>query len=67
VKQIIRFLKSSYMFATMLLLCIAFVLPAFAADSQVGEMQVPRETLEKSFGKRPYSPYADRGFPSQVY
>jgi hypothetical protein len=67
VKQIIRFLKSSYMFATMLLLCIAFVLPAFAADSQVGEMQVPREILEKSFGKRPYSPYADRGFPSQVY
>jgi hypothetical protein len=52
---------------TVSVLSFAFALHALAADSQVGEMQVQREALEKGFGKRPYSPYADRGIPGQVF
>jgi len=37
------------------------------ADPNVGEMQVDRDALEKRFGQRPYSPWAESGFPRQVY
>lgn len=40
---------------------------AHAADPNVGEMQVDRDVLEKRFGQRPYSPWAESGFPRQVY
>jgi hypothetical protein len=40
---------------------------AHGAEPQVGEMQADREALEKRFGQRPYSPWAESGFPRQVY
>ena len=40
---------------------------AHGAETQVGEMQVDRAALEKRFGQRPYSPWAESGFPRQVY
>src|SRR5210317_556708 len=36
-------------------------------EPQVGEMQADRAALEKRFGQRPYSPWAESGFPRQVY
>jgi hypothetical protein len=39
-----------------------------AADQTVGAMQgVDKAALEKRFGQRPYSPWAESGFPRQVY
>ncbi len=40
---------------------------AHGADQTVGIMQPDREALEKRFGQRPYSPWAESGFPRQVY
>ncbi len=41
---------------------------AHGADSQVvGAMPADRDSLEKRFGKRPYSPWAESGFPRQAY
>jgi hypothetical protein len=44
------------------------VVAAHGADQTVGAMQgVDKATLEKRFGQRPYSPWAESGFPSQVF
>ena len=40
---------------------------AEGADPQVGEMQVDKHALEQRFGQRPYSPWAESGFPRQMY
>ena len=40
---------------------------AQGADPQMGEMQVDKAALEKRFGQRPYSPWAESGFPRQIY
>jgi hypothetical protein len=40
---------------------------AHGADPQMGEMQVDKTALEKRFGQRPYSPWAESGFPRQIY
>jgi hypothetical protein len=40
---------------------------AHGAEPQVGEMQADREALEKRFGQQTYSPWAESGFPRQVY
>jgi hypothetical protein len=38
------------------------------ADQSVGVMQqADKEALEKRFGERPYSPWAESGFPRQMY
>jgi hypothetical protein len=37
------------------------------AGGKVGMMQEDKEALEKRFGQRPYSPWAESGFPRQVY
>jgi hypothetical protein len=47
-----------------LLMC---TVAAQGAEPQVGEMQVDKEVLAKRFSERPYSPWADSGFPSNVY
>jgi hypothetical protein len=51
-------------FAAVLLLSNAL---ALGVEPQVGEMQADREALKKRFGQRPYSPWAESGFPRQVY
>jgi hypothetical protein len=44
------------------------IVPSHGADLQVGIMeQVDAAALEKRFGQRPYSPWAESGFPRQVY
>ena len=40
---------------------------AHGADPQMGEMQVDKAALKKRFGQRPYSPWAESGFPRQIY
>ena len=40
---------------------------AHATDQTVGLMQADSEALEKRFGQRPYSPWAESGFPRQIY
>jgi hypothetical protein len=40
---------------------------AHGSEPQVGEMQADRAALEKRFGQKPYSPWAESGFPRQVY
>jgi len=40
---------------------------AHGAGGQVGMMQADKDALEKRFGNRPYSPWAESGFPRQVY
>jgi hypothetical protein len=40
---------------------------AHGADQTVGIMQPDTEALEKRFGQRPYSPWAESGFPRQIY
>jgi len=40
---------------------------AEGAEPQVGEMQVDKKALEQRFGQRPYSPWAESGFPRQMY
>jgi hypothetical protein len=53
-----------------MLVVVLFVLCvplAHAADPIAGEMQVDRDALAKRFGQKPYSPYAERGFPTQVF
>jgi hypothetical protein len=42
------------------------VVLAHAADPIAGEMQVDKDALTKRFGQKPYSPYAERGFPTQA-
>ncbi|UCD47553.1 MAG: DUF3604 domain-containing protein, partial [Deltaproteobacteria bacterium] len=53
------------------LLAAAFLISSVAlahgAEPQVGEMQADKGALEKRFGQRPYSPWAESGFPRQVY
>jgi len=56
---------NSFIFAAMVFL-LSVVL-AHGADPIVGEMQVDRDALEKRFGQRPYSPWAESGFSRQVY
>ena len=51
-------------FAAALFVSIAL---AYGAEPQVGEMQADRGAIEKRFGQRPYSPWAQSGFPRQVY
>jgi hypothetical protein len=43
------------------------VVLAHGAEPQLGEMQADKDALEKRFGQRPYSPWAESGFPRQVY
>jgi hypothetical protein len=50
--------------ATVFLFSVAL---AHGAEPQVGEMQADRDALEKRFGQRPYSPWAESGFPRQIY
>lgn len=50
--------------AAAFLFCTAI---AFASDPNVGEMQIDKDALAKRFGQKPYSPYAERGFPTQTY
>jgi hypothetical protein len=50
--------------AAVLLFSVAL---AHGVEPQVGEMQADRDALEKRFGQRPYSPWAESGFPRQVY
>ena len=40
---------------------------AHGGEPQMGEMQADKAALEKRFGQRPYSPWAESGFPRQVY
>jgi len=37
------------------------------ADQTVGMMHTDKAALEKRFGQKPYSPWAESGFPRQVY
>jgi hypothetical protein len=46
---------------------LLWVTLAHGADPQMGEMQVDKAALEKRFGQRPYSPWAESGFPRQIY
>jgi carbamate kinase len=39
---------------------------AHGAEPQMGEMQADRAALEKRF-QRPYSPWAESGFPRRAY
>ena len=42
--------------------------PDYAVAKNTGiEMHVEKADLEKSFAKRPYSPWAKRGYPNQIY
>jgi len=50
--------------AAVFLLSVAL---AHGADPNVGEMQVDRDALAKRFGQKPYSPWAESGFPRQAY
>jgi len=50
--------------AAVFLLSVAF---AHGGEPQVGEMQADRAALEKRFGPRPYSPWAESGFPRQAF
>ena len=54
-----------FILATAVLLLTAIL--AHGGEPQVGEMQADRAALEKRFGQRPYSPWAESGFPRQVY
>ena len=56
----------SLVYCVMLVLLFSVAL-AHGAEPQVGEMQADRAALEKRFGQRPYSPWAESGFPRQVY
>jgi hypothetical protein len=47
---------------TTLLLC-----PVVARGQQAGEMTIDPEAAAENFRSRGYSPYADRGFPTQVF
>ena len=40
--------------------------PVVAQEQQVGEMTLDKEEAARHFRSRGYSPYADRGFPTQV-
>ena len=50
--------------AAVFLLSVVF---AYGGEPQMGEMQADKAALEKRFGQRPYSPWAESGFPRQVY
>ncbi len=56
-------LKHSSMGMLMAVLALGLVLPAFAQDTGTPD----KEALEKALPKRPYSPYADRNYPTRVY
>ena len=56
----------SLVYCVMLVLLFSVAL-AHGAEPQVGEMQADRAALEKRFGQRTYSPWAESGFPRQVY
>ena len=56
----------SLVYCVMLVLLFSVAL-AHGAEPQVGEMQADREALEKRFGQQTYSPWAESGFPRQVY
>ena len=43
------------------------VVLANGADQTVGMMHTDKAALEKRFGQKPYSPWAESGFPRQVY
>ena len=43
------------------------VVLAHGADQTVGMMHTDKAALEKRFGQKPYSPWAESGFPRQVY
>jgi hypothetical protein len=57
-------LKLFILTAAVFLLSVALT---HGADQTVGEMPVDRDALEKRFGQRPYSPWAESGFPRQPY
>ena len=57
--------KKVFVFAIAVLLLSAVL--AHGTEPHVGEMQADKAALEKRFGQRPYSPWAESGFPSQVY
>ena len=57
-----------FAYAIFILAVILFsIVPAYVQETQVGEMQAEKDALEKRFGQRPYSPWAESGFPRQVY
>ncbi len=56
-------LKILMLAAATFFLCVVL---AHGTDPNIGEMQVDREALEKRFGQKPYSPYAETGFPRQA-
>ena len=63
-------MKRSNIFIFMLIIAVASlfsIVTAHATEPQVGEMQVDKGALEKRFGQRPYSPWAESGFPRQMY
>jgi hypothetical protein len=59
--------KRVYLFIIAAAVFLLNVTLAHGGEPQVGEMQADRAALEKRFGQRPYSPWAESGFPRQVY
>jgi len=54
--------------SVLLLAAALFAAPgAFAQERQAGEMTIDPEAAAENFRSRGYSPYADRGFPTQVF
>jgi len=62
-----RWSKLNIFILSALLFCISASLAA-ATDQSVGASKaVDKGALEKRFGQRPYSPWAESGFPRQTY
>ncbi len=58
--------KFNLLMLTALFFLLSVVI-AHGSDPNMGEMQVDRDALEKRFGQQTYSPWAESGFPRQVY
>jgi len=55
--------KQGWRFTLVFLLTLGLALPAVAQDTGT----LDKESAEKAFPKRPYSPYAGRNFPTRPF
>ena len=55
------------MFVSLICLALAFVLPALASDADPVGIVPTEDDVANANMKRPYSPYAGRAYPTQVY
>ena len=63
-------MKLGTKFSLLLLVTAVFLLNVavvHGVEPQMGEMQADRAALEKRFGQKPYSPWAESGFPRQAF